>query len=188
MISFISGGRQVTIGDLHKEKYHDRMVHVTLTSKHRAGDSIYLGFCVKLHRSEDTIHLYEGRDREFHTVLFQFFLNDYEIEHRRANAEEKEWFTSNAPINSALARRACSEDKLYIVKFLFGGQKGPEVLGLESESSFVAATDAVNEIYNHLSSVASNNVVTLFLWEYEYVPLELQWSVADQETGGRFSQ
>ena len=188
MISFISRGRQVTIGDLKKQDYHDQMVQVTLTTKHRAGHSIYLGFCVELRRSKDTMRLYKGRDKEFHTVLFQFFLNDYEIEHRRANTEEKEWFASNAAINSVLAQRACNEDKLYIVKFLVGGQQGPEVLGLESESSFVGATDAVNDIYNHLSSVASNSVVDVYLWEYEYIPLELRWSVADQETGGGFSQ
>ena len=185
IISFTSGNRQVAIGDLEKDESGDEAVQVSLTSRHTATHSLYLGFCVRLLRDEDTMHLYEGRDKKFHTVLFRFFLDDYVIEHHRANSKEKIWFMNNASNGSALAHRACNEDKLYIVKFLFGGQRGPRVHGLES--SFVAATDAVKDTYDRLSSVANNNVVDVYLWEHDYLSPELQWSVADQETGGWFS-
>ena len=183
IISFISGGRQVTIGDL--EKQYDEDVQVALTSRHTATHSPYLGLRFKLRRSESTMHLYEGSEKEFHTVLFRFFLDDYEIEHHRANPKEKERFISNAANNSDLAQKARDEDKLYLVHFFFGVHKGPRVHGLES--SFVGANDAVNDTYNLLSSVASSNSVDVYLWEYDYLSPELQWSVADQEMGGWFS-
>ena len=183
IISFISGGRQVAIGNL--EKHYDEDVQVALTSRHTATHSPYLGLRFRLRRSESTMHLYEGSEKEFHTVLFRFFLGDYEIYHRRANPKEKERLISNAANNGDLTQRACDEDKLYLVNFFSDIHKGPRVDGLGS--SFVGANEAVNDTYNLLSSVASNNSVDAYLWEYDYVSPELQWSVADQETGGWFS-
>ena len=185
IICFNSGGHEVAIGDLEKGKHHERYVQAALTSRHTATHSPFIRFQVRLRRSEDTMHLYSGQDKRFHRVVFRVFLDDYSIEHHRANSNDQEWFIRHAAMNSALAEKAYIDDKLYVVNFFFGGERGPRVHGLGS--SFMGANAAVDDTYNHLSSVTSNSMVKIYLWEYEYVSAELQWSVADQETGGWFS-
>ena len=51
--------------------------------------------------------------------------------------------------------------------------------------SFVGVTDAVNDKCNHLSSIASNQVIDLYLRESKALPDQLEWSIADQALRAR---
>ena len=177
ILSFKSGHFIIAIGDLNE--HGDEDVQVALTSKHTDTDLPYLSFRIKLKRSQDTMHLHDGDQKEFHTVLFKYLRDDHEIEHPRADLKGKERFL-NVTGNSATAQRACEDDKLYLVKFSLGGKRDPEVHGFGS--SFVGSNQAVNDKYNHLSSITPCQIVDVYLWEYNALPSQLQWSMSYQAT------
>ena len=151
ILSVISGGHFVTMGSINTHGNED--IQVAFTSKHTGTDAPYLGFHVKFRRSEDTKHLHDGWDQDFHQVFFHYLRDEYDIEHRKAGPQDKERFI-NATDYSDEAQNVIRKVKLYVIQFSHTDKPDPVVHGFGS--SFVGANDAVNDKFNHLSSIVSN--------------------------------
>ena len=175
VVSFVSGGQVIAIGDTNKHSTQD--IQAAFTSKHAGMDLPFLGLRIKLKRSKDTKHLYD--DEDFHVVEFRYLHDRYEIEHHTATDVEKNHFISVTE-NSPSALKACQDDKAYVIKFRLGGKEGPEVHG--HGSAFIGATQHVNSVYNHLSSLPSAQVVDVYLYQYAKLADQIEWSLADQAT------
>lgn len=175
VVSFVSAGLVVAIGDLRKHGEED--LQVAFTSKHTGTDLPYLGFRIKLRRSDETKHLHADARESYHHIYFKYLFDQYTIEHGKADRKEKAHFL-DVTNNRETAQRVCADDKLYVIKFLLDGKDGPEVHGFGS--SFVGANDHVNNHYNHLSSIPSSQVIDVYVFHYESIENHLEWSITDQ--------
>ena len=175
IISFVSGDHIVAMGSVNK--HGDEDVQDALTINHNVTDLPFIGYRIRLRRSEETKHLYEGENRDFHTVLFSYLRDNYRINHRHANDRDKQRFL-NVMGGKSDPSGVLEKDALYLVRFSHTDMAGPDIHGFGS--SFVGATNAVQDKYNHLSSIASNQTIDFYLWEGGALSDQLTWSIADQ--------
>ena len=179
-LSFVSGGQVICVGDTDRKSQTEN-VKVNFTIKHRGRQIPYLGFRVDLKRDPTTTHLYD--DIAFHTMLFKYHHNTFDILHRKANENDKDSFLSL--IHSDVgAHRAVTNDKLYVIKLFSRGSRGVEITG--HESSFNGSDPLVNDIYNHLSSIGEANFVTLWLYEYKNLAYHIEWVLENQAAVGDY--
>ena len=180
VLSFVSAGQVICVGNTNKKSQSEN-VKVNFTIKHRGRQIPYLGFRVDLKRDPTTMHLYD--DTEYQTLLFKYHHDTFDIEHHKANENEKEPFLS-LMLSDEAANNAVTNDKLYVIKLSGRGSRGVEITG--HESSFTGADPLVNDTYNHLSSVGEANVVTLWLYDYKDLAFRIQWALDNQEAVGDY--
>ena len=171
VVSFESGGQVVALGNISRQSQGED-VKVAFTTKHRGIELPYLGFRVKLKLDPADRHLYQNF--EFLTIFFKYHNDCFDCVHHTANEKEKEGFLG-IMLNDVACKEVVISDKLYVIKLFKKENRGPEVTvyGIPC----IRADAKINDTFNHLYSVHTCSVVTVWLVERNNLAFQVQWTL-----------